>query len=213
VVSLDTAAYDITGPANPRRKGSRGVWSVFGTPEENAATGSWLAASPLRWADPSDPPFLLVIQQAATRGRKNQTQRMALALGQGSNAVLAVPLNHQGINRTLGAPSDPTLETSTVTSFVREVISAARPAVSVRTHPRKRLRTRSRGARGAFAFHVERTFLRLQCRRDGGRFATCRSRISYRAGLGRHTLAVRALAPSGAAGPVAKFSFSVRHTG
>ena len=41
VVSLDTAAYDVTGLADPlRNEGARGVWSVFGTPEENAAGGS-----------------------------------------------------------------------------------------------------------------------------------------------------------------------------
>lgn len=213
VVSLDTAAYNIGGLANPRRKGSRGVWSVFGTPEENAATGSWLAASPLHWADPSDPPFLLVIQQAAPRNRVNQSRRMALALGEGSDAVLAVPLNHNGINRTLGATPDPTLETSAVTRFVGDSIAAARPAVSIRKHPRRRLRTRTRGARVVFTFAVKRTYLRLQCRRDGGRFATCRSRIAYRAGLGKHTLAVRALAPSGAPGPADQFRFAVRRAG
>ena len=89
VVSLDTAAYDIIGLADPRRnEGARGVWSVFGTPEENAATGSWVAASPLRWAEASDPPFLLVIQQTAKRARRNQTRRMARALGLASDAVL-----------------------------------------------------------------------------------------------------------------------------
>jgi acetyl esterase/lipase len=211
VVSLDTAAYDIAGRADPtRNEGARGVWSVFGTPEENAATGSWRAASPLRWADADDPPFLLVVHQAATRARRNQTRRMALALGLGSESVLAVPLNHAGINRMLGALGDPTTETATVTRFVRGVISAARPVASIRKHPRKRLRVRRGRVRVAFTFRVEGTYLRLQCRRDGGRFAACRSRLAYRARPGRHTLAVRALAPDGTPGPVAKFRFAVR---
>lgn len=212
-VSLDTATYDIAARADPQRnEGARGIWSVFGTPEENAATGAWLAASPLRWADTGDPPFLLVIQQAAARKRTNQTRRMARALGLASEAVLAVPLDHAGINRTLGA-GDPTRETATVTSFIGDVVSAARPVASIRRHPRKRLRTPSGRARVAFTFRVERTYLRLQCRRDRGRFATCRSPFAYRVGPGRHSLAVRALAPSGAPGPVARFRFRVRRAG
>ncbi len=212
VVSLDTAAYDVSRQADPRRKGARALWNAFGTPDENAATGSWLAGSPLHWAEPSDPPFLLVIQQAGTRARKNETRRMARALGQGSDSVLAVPLNHEGINRTLGA-ADPTLETTTVTGFIRDAISAARPVASVRRHPRRRLRTQGGRARVVFTFRVKGTYLRLQCRRDHGRFAACRSRFAYRVRPGRHTLAVRALAPSGAPGPVARFSFAVRSAG
>ncbi len=210
VVSLDTAAYDIVGLADPRRnEGARGVWSVFGTPEENAATGSWVAASPLRFADASDPPFLFVIQQTAKRVRRNQTRRMARALGLGSDAVLAVPLNHAGINRTLGADPDSTLETGSVTRFVRDAVAAARPVASIRRHPGRVVRTKSASARVAFRFRVERTYLRLQCRRDRRRFAGCRSRLAYRASPGRHTLSVRALAPTGAPGPTATFSFRV----
>jgi arylformamidase len=211
VVSLDTAAYDIIGLTDPQRnEGARGAWSVFGTPEENAATGSWVGASPLRWAEASDPPFLLVIQQAAKRARRNQTRRMARALGLASDAVLAVPLNHAGINRTLGADPDPTLETSTVVRFVRDAIAAAHPVASIRRHPRRRIRAKSGRARVTFTFGVRRTYLRLQCRRDRGAFAACRSRFAYRVGPGSHTLAVRAIAPSGAPGPAATFRFRVR---
>jgi arylformamidase len=211
VVSLDTAAYDVVRLGDPaRNEGARGAWSVFGTPEENAATGAWAAASPLRWADPGDPPFLLVIQEKAKRARQNQSQRMARALGLASDALLAVPLNHAGINRTLGATPDPNTETLHVTRFVRDAIAAARPVASIRKHPRRRLRTAGRSVRVAFSFRVARTYLRLQCRRDGGRFATCRSRLAYRVAPGKHTLAVRALAPDGTPGPADTFRFVVR---
>ena len=123
VVSLDTAAYDIAGLADPlRNEGARGVWSVFGTPEENAAGGLWAAASPLRLADAGDPPFLLVIQQAAKRPRRTETRRMARALGRSGASVLRVPLDHMDTPRTLGARPDPTRETTAVMRFVRRLV-------------------------------------------------------------------------------------------
>ena len=127
MVSLDTAAYDITGLADPRRnEGARGVWSVFGTPEENAASGLWAAASPLRLADASDPPFLLVIQQTAARA----AQATDPAHGAGARARArrgargaARPRGHRP---TLGARRDRTRETTAVMRFVRRVVLAAR---------------------------------------------------------------------------------------
>jgi acetyl esterase/lipase len=208
VVSLDTAAFSVVGIVSG--EGARGGWSVFGTPEENAATGSWVRASPIRWADADDPPFLLVLQQKAKRNRVNQTRRFARALGLAGNALLQVPLNHAGINRTLGARPDPTLETSYVTRFVRETVAAARPVATIRAHPRKRLRAKGATVRVRFSFRIARTYQRVQCRRDGGRYRTCGSPFAYRVRPGRHVFSVRALAPSGAPGPADSFRFRVR---
>ena len=70
VVSLDTAALDVRPLANPgANEGARGIWSVFGTPEENAATGAWALASPLLHADRRDPPFLQVLAETARPGK------------------------------------------------------------------------------------------------------------------------------------------------
>ncbi|HEU0025401.1 MAG TPA: alpha/beta hydrolase [Thermoleophilaceae bacterium] len=209
VVSLDTA-YDITPLANPQREGSRGTWSVFGTPEENAATGSWRAASPLFWADPSDPPFLVVGRQAAPRRRQNEARRFVTALGLGSGSLLAVPLTHAGINDSLGSPTDPTLETDTVTAFVRGAVVSARPKATIRRHPKRRVRADGARARVTFSFRADRTYLRFQCRRDRTRFKSCRSPFRWRARPGRHTFQVRALDPAGGPGPADRFRFRVR---
>ena len=51
---------------------------------------------------------------------------MARALGPGPTSVLEVRLDHEGIDRTLGARRDRTRETTAVMRFVRVVVSAAR---------------------------------------------------------------------------------------
>ena len=118
VVSLDTAAYEIAPLAGG--EGARGIWSVFGTPEENAATDSWEAASPLHWADRSDPPFLIVSQRTGPRSLRAQGRRMARRLRLRGRLRVTVPLDHMGIDRTLG-PHDPTRETRHVMRFIRRV--------------------------------------------------------------------------------------------
>ena len=118
-VSLDTAAYEIAPLAES--EGARGIWSVFGTPEENAATGSWEAASPLHWADRGDPPFLIVSQRTQPRGLRVQGRRMARSLRLRGRWRVTVPLDHMGIDRTLG-PRDPTRETRHVMRFIRRVV-------------------------------------------------------------------------------------------
>jgi arylformamidase len=124
VVSLDTAAYEIAPLADPTREGSRGIWSVFGTPEEDAATGSWEAASPLHHADRRDPPFLIVSRRDAQRSERAAERRMARRLGPRAGWRLRVQLDHMAIDRTLGAR---TRLTRRVLRFVRSV-SARRPA-------------------------------------------------------------------------------------
>ena len=117
VVSLDTAALDVRPLANPGgNEGARGIWSVFGTPEENAKTGAWAAASPLLHADRRDPPFLQVLGATASPGRAHQSRRMARALGQGRRSVVRVALDHVAIERLLGVNAR---ETRAVMRFLR----------------------------------------------------------------------------------------------
>jgi acetyl esterase/lipase len=102
VVTLDAAALDVTRLADPRtNEGARGIWSVFGTPEEDAATGAWAAASPLRHADRGDPPFLQVVSNGSPRANAREARRMAGRVG---GPLLRVPFDHVEIGRNLGAP-------------------------------------------------------------------------------------------------------------
>ena len=117
VVSLDTAALRRRPLAEPRRnEGARGIWSVFGTPEENAATGAWALASPLLHADRRDPPFLQVLAETARPGKVRESRRMARALGQGPRSVVRVALDHLAIERLLGVHAR---ETRAVMRFLR----------------------------------------------------------------------------------------------
>jgi acetyl esterase/lipase len=112
VVTLDGAALDVVRLADPdRNEGARGIWSVFGTPQEDAATGAWAAASPLRHADAGDPPFLQVVSRAATAANVREARRMARRVG---GPLVRVPFDHVEIGRNLGAPR-------AVLRFVRRV--------------------------------------------------------------------------------------------
>ena len=138
VISLDTGAFDVAEQASPAGGPVRRqlMWNAFGTPEENALTGSWRDASPLTWADPDDPPFLLVTQTVPRRVRDNQ--RMADALAQ-PDSVLSVPLSHEGINDAVGAPGDASGVTSAVTGFLARLAGQAEPPrARITKHPRRK---------------------------------------------------------------------------
>jgi acetyl esterase/lipase len=122
-VSLDSPAFDIAAAADPagdRHRASREMlWNAFATPDENERTNAWQLGSPLRFAEPADPPGLLVTQ-AAIDERVDEAHRMAVALGgPPAGRVLAVGLDHREINHAVGQRPDPSGVTSAVLSFVR----------------------------------------------------------------------------------------------
>lgn len=130
-VSLDSPVFDIAAAADPaaerHRESREMLWNAFGTPAENALSGAWTRGSPLRWADPGDPPGLLVTQ-AANRERVDEANAMATALGDRSERrVVPVDLDHREISRALGR-GDPSGETRAVMAFMREQVRTARAA-------------------------------------------------------------------------------------
>jgi hypothetical protein len=209
VVSLDTDAFDVTEQATPGIGRPRALplfWNAFGTPEENAATGSWRDASPLTWADPADPPFLLVTSTVPARVRDNT--RMAQALSQ-PDAVLSVPLSHAGINDAVGATGDASGVTDAVTGFIERVLPKAGPRASITKHPKRRVRTVKRRELVTFRFRSNPRGSRFQCRIAGKSFKRCRSPRRYRLRPGRHRFSVRALADDGTRGRADSFAFRV----
>ncbi len=196
VIPLD-GIFDITlyaDPSIPINTPDRTdmYWNAFGTPAENAATNSWFEASPINFADPSDPAFLFVAQQS-TQFRQGGDYAMAQALGQSPDSVLLEPLDHEGINSALGDPADTTGETQAVLSFVQRVIAeAGPPVVGFRRRPPRVVRTRRHFARVAFAFSSPARGTRFECRLDGGRLRPCRSPRVYNVRRGKHALRVRA---------------------
>lgn len=217
--SLDPPAFDIAAGADPdssRRpeEGREMLWNAFGTPAENAATGSWAAASPVEFAGPNDPPALLVTQ-ADNRQRLVDHRAMALALGRDpGKVILSLALDHREISRVLGDPYDASGETASVMAFVRGAVAAERPArVRITRRPPRRVPAGGEPVEVSFAFRSGAPGARFRCRLDEHRFAPCRSPRSYRVEAGRHHFAVRALAQDAEPGPATSFRFRVLGSG
>ncbi|MFN8161025.1 MAG: alpha/beta hydrolase [Solirubrobacterales bacterium] len=199
VVSLDTAGFDIVARASSPDAAL--YYNAFGTPAENALTGAWAKASPIRFADPGDPPFLLITQNRAASGANNRA--MAAALGQDSaQSVLQVPLDHEGINEAVGSPTDATGETAAITGFIRRVVAGhpPPPRAQIRKRPPAVIVTARRRVRVSFAFGSSRPGSRFECRIGAVEFSPCRSPRTYTVGPGRHVFGVRAVRRGGGPG-------------
>ena len=211
-IPLDTAAFDIeqsvvgSDPDEP----SLLFMNAFGTPEENAVTGSWAEASPLTWADATDTRHLFLVQNVSYRINRQLT--MAAKLGQDSMSVVPLPLDHNGVNRAIGRPGDSTQATPAVTAFIAERLAAYEaPSVRITGRPngtvflKRKGRGKGRAVRKkeiAFRFAGSGNRSGFQCRLDGAPFRSCASPARFRIGPGMHTFRVRPLYPSGRPGPI-----------
>jgi arylformamidase len=209
-VPLDTGAFDVTTRIAELDVGGRLLYyNAFGTPAENAATGSWATASPISWTSAADPEQLLVTQ-AASAERIDENRRMAVALGQDPDGVFLAPYNHGGINAAVGDPADGSGETTAIVDFIARKVEEARPPeAELSKRPPKRLETTKRKAKAKFAFGAAESGSSFECRLDAGKLKSCRSPRKLRVGLGRHRFRVRAIAPSGRPGPVVRYRFRV----
>lgn len=216
-IALDTGAFDIQQAVlgNDPDEPALLFVNAFGTPEENAISGSWRAASPLTWADPADPRHLFVVQQRP--GRINRQLVMANRLGQSSESVVPVPLSHDGINRAVGSADDTTRTTSSIAAFIADRLADyVSPGVTITKRPAKVVRLgREKGSQRpkkrkvAFAFAGSGSATGFQCRLDGGGFRSCTSPRRYAAKRGTHTFRVRPLYPSGRPAAPEKATFEV----
>lgn len=209
-IALDTDAYDIAARiAEVRPLGRSLYYNAFGTPAEDAATGSWAAASPISWASAADPEFLLVTQ-AASPIRVADAERMAAALGQGPSTVFRAPYDHGGINAAVGDPADGSGETAAIVGFVSRVVAAAKPP-KARFLGRisRRVRSLHRTARVRLRFTADRPGSTFECRLDKRAFRACTSPHPVSVRFGRHLFRVRALAAGGRPGPVNRLRFRV----
>jgi arylformamidase len=215
VVSLDTESFDISRDANPETstrplRGQVMMWNAFATPEENAIDGAWEAGSPLGKGDRLDPPALFVTQsRSADRIASNQAMAADLDLDP-AEAVLPVPLDHEGINTSLGSPTDATGETPAVIGFAREVLSEAEP-LRTRLTKKPAARVAKRGKRTKVKFRFETSDPRagFECRLDKKAWKACSSPRTYKAKPGGHEFRVRAENRDGR-GTVKRFSFRVK---
>lgn len=214
-IPLDTGAFDIEQSvegSNPDEP-SLLFANAFGSPRENLVTNSWETASPLTWADASDPRHLFVVQNISNR--INIQLVMAIRLGQQPTSVVAVPLDHNGVNRAVGSPTDTTQTTPAITAFVADRLAQyLEPRVKVTRRPSNVVRLARKARSGkprsrsvTFAFTGSGNASGFECRLDGGSYRACSSPRRYRIGSGRHNFRVRPLYPSGRPGEttLAKF--------
>jgi len=216
VVSLDTETFDVRAEAtDPSSSPSRLalIWNAFGTPAEEAVENRWERSSPIAYADPTDPPFLLVTQSGKVL-RIAANNQMATKLGQDpAESVVTVPLDHEGINTSLGSPDDTTVETQRVAAFVQQVVDSAQPVgMKITGRPAKRIvvkTPRRKPKKVTFKFKGTGRTSGFQCRIDRKAFSRCRSPKSYRLKPGRHVFRVRPLYPSGRPGEIRKVTFKI----
>lgn len=203
--------YDILGRiANGSNRSRTIFYNAFATPAENQADDAWRRASPIEWAGDSDPPFLVVTQQNAPV-RVSGASRMVDALGPDAS-LLPVPYDHEGINAAVGAADDPAAETAAIMGFIRGVVSgskAGKVRFAKRPPDRVKLPRKGRRAEVRWRFAAARGEPRLECRLDDAKFKRCDSPLVRRAGKGRHSFRVRAVAANGGPGPVALDRFRV----
>jgi acetyl esterase/lipase len=123
-VSLDTAAFDVRERISQIPGAGKDLYyNAFGTPRENAATGSWAPGSPISFADSRDPRHLLITQTNPRRVSENR--RMASALKQSPKTVFPVHYDHGRINAAVGSPNDPAGETKRIMEFFARRIATA----------------------------------------------------------------------------------------
>jgi hypothetical protein len=210
-VSLDSDAYDIPhriATGTPQAQGI--LYNAFGTPTENAVSNAWVLGSPITWAGPKDPPFLLV-PQASVPDRVSESQEMAAALAAASGAtVFPAPYDHEGINDAVGSPTDYAGETPAIMDFLSRAVAAAKdPKAKLRKHPRRTVRARGRRARVRFAFKANVPRATFECRLGKGKLKNCRANRSFRVGTGGHSLRYQAISDRGRPGPVQSYKFTV----
>ena len=173
-VPLDSDAYDVADRiAELSGDPLLTFYNAFGTPEENAATGSWAAASPIRWADAEDPRFLIVTQAAAP-GRLADNRAMASALGQDPAGVFAAPYNHEGINDAVGGPNDTAGETAAIMDFIAASVDASQtPKARLAQRPRKRVQATGRRTEVRFKLESAMPGATFECRVDSKELRPC----------------------------------------
>jgi hypothetical protein len=155
---------------------------------------------------------MLIVTQARLPSRIAGSSALTGALGPGRGEVLAVPYDHGGINRAVGAAADPAGETEAIMAFIDRILAAAKPPrVAILGHPPKRVELRhgQRRVRVRFRFRSIGEARAFECRFDDGSFRRCGSPKRYRTDRGRHRFRVRAIATDGDPGPLSKVRFRV----
>ncbi|HET9593497.1 MAG TPA: S8 family serine peptidase [Solirubrobacterales bacterium] len=198
---------------------SAGTWRFCGT--SAAAPHAAAVAALLRQANPALSPQ--DYEEALTSSAASVGAYGSTAVGGGlvdaSSALASLPgpvTGEDGPSTSvapLAATAGPALATGGSSgSTSPESAARAAPQTTLRKHPRKLVRTRSRTVRAVFAFGSDQAGSGFLCQVDGGRVHSCGERLVRRFRLGAHTVAVRAVDSAGVADATpAVFRFRVKH--
>ena len=138
VISIDAVGFNVprmmTSKYRRRNAGfQRMMFNAFGTPAEEKRKPRWSAASPVRYADPTDPPIYFV-ESAKAYDRQLDAFRMAVKLEQRLLVVWrVVPLSHRdGIGALLGNAGNDRGVTRRVIRFATEAVNPVVPQIVAR---------------------------------------------------------------------------------
>ncbi len=193
IFSLDSVGFDVPRMMTPayRRINAgfqRMMFNAFGTPSEERKRPNWASASPLRFADRSDPPIFYVVPTTSP-DRWADAGKMATKLGQRLGLVShRVPTEHAGVVPLLGNPEGDMGVTRPLMRFAASAINPVRysPVIigSRSTVARGRART------GVISLRItsDPAARLVTCRVDGRRETLCPRK--WRLNVGPHKLRV-----------------------
>lgn len=137
VFSLDTVGFDVNRMMTPAyRRISAGfqrmMFNAFGTRAEERQKAYWSNASPIRFADPGDPPIFFVVPTTSP-DRWADAQKMSKRLGQRLELVShRVPTQHAGVVPLLGNPEGDMGVTAPLMRFARATLNRVRHVPVIR---------------------------------------------------------------------------------
>lgn len=212
VFSLDTVGFNVPRMMTPAyRRISAGfqkmMFNAFGTPAEEKRKPHWAAASPLRFADRSDPPIFHVVPTTSP-DRWVDAKKMANRLRQRIGLVShRVRTDHPGVVPLLGNPEGDMGVTAPLMRFASDAINPVRRKAVVNG---SRVVSAGGAMTGVIRLNVRsRPAARLvTCRLDRGRERLCAKK--WRLRVGQHHLRVKIYDSTGRA--VASRAFRLRVT-
>jgi len=199
VLSLDAVGFNVRRMMTPAyRRISAGfqrmMKNAFGTPAEEREDPLWDSASPIRFADPSDPPIFHVVPTSSA-DRWAEAKRMAAKLGQWFPIVSwRVDTNHPGVVPLLGAEADMGV-TARAIRFVKAAVTQARAVPVIRGRRVVRMRDRARTAVVRLTIRSRPAARQLTCRIGTRRETVCPRFFRLRQGV--HPLRVTAYGDTG----------------
>jgi acetyl esterase/lipase len=202
IFSLDAVGFDVPRMmTRAYRRINAGfqkmMFNAFGTRAEERRSPHWNAASPINFADRSDPPIFFVVPTTAP-DRWVDAQKMSRLLGQRLGLVNhRVNTEHAGVVPLLGNPNGDMGVTKPLMRFARAAINPVRYRVVVRGKRTVRAAGKARLGTVRLRFNTHPRARQVTCRLDGRRETLCPR--GWKLKPGRHKLRVNAYGNTGRA--------------